>query len=204
MTDSTQPDRNEQGAVEAPFGYKADGTPRKRPPPRRKVKSHNVLQQRAPEFDDRPVNVRTTRRRRGRTDGLARRLPHYDLPPEYVGRWVLDRDGGGRIQHMYNNDWDFVVPGKDGLQIRNEDLGSNLSVVANRTVGGEKQYLMAKPREMYEEDRQMKQRRNDEIDAALDPRNRENALAMSGDPNFYDRSDVRRNEDAGLVYQRKN
>lgn len=203
MTDSTQTE-TAQGAHEAPFGYKKDGTPRKRPAPRRQVRSFNVLEQKSPEYDHRPVNVRTTRRRRGRTDGLMRRLPQYDLPPGYVGRWVLDRDGGGRIQYMHDNDWDFVVPRKNGVEIHNEDLGSNLSIVANRTVGGEKQYLMAKPLEMYEEDRKMKQRQNDAIDAALDPRNRTNALAIGNDPHFYDRTDMRRNEDAGLVYQRGN
>lgn len=198
MTDETNTQDTEQGAVEAPFGYKSDGTPRKRKAPvRRAVPRHNVLEQKSPDRDHRPANVRTTRRSRAPVDGYRRRLPHYDLGPDYVGRWVVDSGHGDRIRDMYAQDWDFVVPKKDGgHEIKSDDLGTNLSIVANRTVGGEKQYLMAKPRQMYEEDRKAKRRRNDAIDEALmaksSPRDKDGSpLPTAGNPHFYDAGDGR-------------
>lgn len=180
----------------APYGYKADGTPRKRPAPRRAVPKRNVLEQRSPDYDARPVNVQTTRRKRGRVDGMRRRLPNISLPPDWVGHWFVDDDGdpekgtcGSRIEHAYNEGWNFVrlsEEEKGKYEITGDNLGSNMSVVANRRVGGANAYFMAKPKDMYEDDRNSGvEKINDEIEGALRPDRALKATAAGNDPNFY-------------------
>lgn len=197
MSDNTIVETANQGAQAAPFGYKKDGTPRKRPAPVRRAQvRRNVLEQTSPDFDARPVNIQATRRSRGRMDGSRRRLPNIKLPPGWVGHWFVDDDGdpekgtcGSRIQYAYNNDWNFVrlsESEKSKYEITGDNLGSNMSVVANRRVGGANQYFMAKKLEMFEEDRQNGvEKINDDIEAALRPDRAIKATVAGGNPNFY-------------------
>lgn len=179
---------------EAPYGYKADGTPRKRPAPRRAVPRRNVLEQTSPDFDARPVNVQTTRRRRGRVDGMRRRLPDIKLPPEWVGHWFVDDDGdpekgiaGSEIHAAWNRDWNFVRVADDGrYEITGDNLGTNMSIVANRRTGGACQYLMAKRRDLHEEDRKNGvDKINDEIEMALKPDRALQATPAGSDPKHF-------------------
>ena len=183
-------DTDEQN-TEAPYGRKKDGTPRKRPgrAARRAVPQHNVLEQTSPDREHRPVNVRTRRRSRLPADGRRRRLRVGRKDPNYVYRWVVDEDGGDRMREFYQDmDYDFVRSGS--LEVTSEDMGSNISQVANKSVGGQRHYLMAKPRQMYEEDQEAKQRRNDATDEMLRTNRRQQGqvgspLPTVDDPNYY-------------------
>lgn len=200
MTDETQAAQEQQEQTsEAPYGYKPDGTPRKRRAPVRRAVPRRSLypdDQHAPEKGRRPENVRTTRRSRMPIDGYRRRLQVGNMDPNYHYHWFVDNDGGDRIRDAYRNmDYDFVTHDKAGnLIVTDEDLGANISQVANRSVGGQKHYLMAKPRQMYEEDQKIKQRRNDAIDEMLRTNEPQKhlpqgkagkVLPTAGDPHFY-------------------
>jgi hypothetical protein len=196
MTDVQETDETPI-VVSAPKAVKTTPTKRGRATTKRRAApKRNVLQQESPAYDARPVNVSQTRRSRGRVDGKRRRLPNIQLPPDWVGHWFVDDDGdpdkgtaGSRIEQAFKEDWNFVrmsADEKGKYEITGDDLGTNMSVVANRNSGGAKCYFMAKRREMYDEDRAGGvDKINDEIDEALSPDRALKAVAAGDDPHFH-------------------
>ena len=111
-----------------------------------------------------PEHIRP-RRRRGPLNAHRRRLAVHNKNPDYEYRWFVDRNE--RIRDAYDDDWDFVVRTEEGEHAISDDPGTNLSQVANKTHGGERHYLMAKPKVYYEEDQRQKQKRIDAVDEAI-------------------------------------
>ncbi len=112
----------------------------------------------------RPAGVRA-RRRRTPLDAHQLSLTVHNKNPDYEYHWFVDRDE--RIKNAYDNDWDFVVNSKDGTQAISDDPGTALSQVANKTAGGQRLYLMAKPKEYFQEDQRQKRARLNAVDEAI-------------------------------------
>ena len=91
-----------------------------------------------------------------------------DLPPNKVGRWVVDRDAGNRIQMFLNAGYEFVT--QKGLIVgeRKVDASKETGDVVARISGGETLYLMAIDRALYEQDQAAKQLKVDEVERAMD------------------------------------
>ena len=112
----------------------------------------------------RAEEVRSERRRkRGSTtiSGLKLHVDPDRMDPGYEYRWVNDK--GGRVQAMYDNDWDKV---EDGA------LSDAPGTVPSKTVGSDggkplNAILMRKRKEYYEADFKEKQKPLDEMDEAI-------------------------------------
>ncbi len=107
-----------------------------------------------------PAKRRRPGQRRSRFDA--------QIPPHLVGRWVLDEPG--RVQTFIEKGWMFAVEGKDAIT---EDADRRFAIHiahASTNRGGEsvKQYLMLLPKELYDEDRQARFGRMDDITAEME------------------------------------
>jgi len=91
----------------------------------------------------------------------------------YNLRVINDQDG--RLQGALQGGWEFVEPGEapswggDVLDGAGDDLGSRLSKVVSKGEIIIRGYLMKIMKELYEEDQQAKEERNQEIDRSLRP-----------------------------------
>lgn len=112
------------------------------------------------------------RRRRDNLGGTMKKLAiHGDLDREnYEYRWI----NSDRIYRMTaEDDWDIVTKAGEGVSLANPaetELGACVSRgLAGKDDQGEQRrvYLCRKPKELFVQDRAEKQRKLDELDAAI-------------------------------------
>jgi len=100
----------------------------------------------------------------------------------FVVRWFTD--AAGRVQAAVAGGWDFVKPeeamsiGQHSLHAENSDLGSKVSIVADRE--GTRQVLMKIEKEYFDEDQAAKEERNALVDQALRPTDQGGATIQGG------------------------
>lgn len=85
------------------------------------------------------------------------------VPEGMVGRWF--NDVPGRIQRALDAGYEFIS--NDGETQKGRKGASSMIVGTNAAGGPLYAYLMAIPKEFYEEDQKIKQEAVDEIDAAI-------------------------------------
>lgn len=88
------------------------------------------------------------------------------IPEDYIGRWVNDVDN--RIEKYQSAGYDFVTD--DGVTVgdRTVNSGENVGSVVTKNVGnGVIAYLMAQPKEYYDEDKAAIHSQIDEREAAI-------------------------------------
>lgn len=118
---------------------------------------------RAPRSEE----MRTERRRRhsdGSVAGLKLHVPESMKDPNFVYRWVNDRQG--RVDQLTKQDDYDIVSTTDASQLTSASEGT----VMRRTVDkftGEGAVLLRKPKEYYEADQREKQKPLDERDELL-------------------------------------
>lgn len=99
----------------------------------------------------------------------------------YVYRWVNDTDA--RILDLKERGYEFVD--KDGKIVGDMSIDSaksESSIISQRMGGGITGYLMAIPKEFYEEDQKLKQEKVDELERAM--------FANAKDASNYGKLDV--------------
>lgn len=106
------------------------------------------------------------RRRRRESLGADRNMklhvPETFKEEGYEYRWANDRPG--RVQQLYNEDWD-IVPATSN-EVESKSLGTTVQRTADR-FNGENAVLMRKPKKFHEDDRALKQKPVDETEKAL-------------------------------------
>jgi hypothetical protein len=118
--------------------------------------------------NDRIEEIRARRQARGQlSDDPRQRLTvaAEAKDPRWEYRWVVDRET--RVQQMQRQDWDFAPPIADE---RDTGMGTRVERVVNdRTVtNAEKGFLMRKPKEFFEEDRNRKHERTRQSEKLLE------------------------------------
>lgn len=119
---------------------------------------------RGPVQDYRKLRIAEMAKRRAsirQTDGPAFRLsiPEGAMDPKLEYRWVNDEKG--RIQRLTQEDtWDFTTREELGLAGENSGQGTRLERVVGIGEDGQplKAYLLCKPKEWAEEDRERRRR----------------------------------------------
>lgn len=115
--------------------------------------------------------------------GTVMKVGEHHKEEGYVYRWI-DEKKPGRIEEALAAGWE-PVSGNDNSSDRKvqdaSQLGSVVRVVANRDPNAisPTQILVKKPKEWFDEDVALKQRKLDKVEEALDPRKAE------GDGNHY-------------------
>lgn len=118
------------------------------------------------------------RRQRVPLGTRQQRLGATGLPPGTVGRWI--NDTGDRLARAQQAGYDFVP---DTTQAISGDVGSRKSQVVGTHANGEpmRAYLMAIPREFYEEDQAVKRQEIEAKEAPIkDARAGQDARAPEG------------------------
>ena len=133
---------------------------------RRKSVLHRPVRQSVSEA---PVEVRPERSKPKRVKFNDRnRISFSDLDPNYVYRVVNDK--AGRIARMQEIGYEFVESDEQLGDYRVAE-GSKMGKAVSKPVGGGiNGYLMRIKKEFYEEDRKEKDRRVDDVEAALKPK----------------------------------
>lgn len=114
--------------------------------------------------ESRAEQTRRERRRRDDTgEGAALKLtvPEHLKKPGHTYRWTNDT-AGGRTQRRYNEDWEFV---KDPAIESNGEGTPVTRVVDEKT--GQRAYLMEKPIDLYNEDRQRREKPRKELEQTM-------------------------------------
>lgn len=118
-----------------------------------------------------PKKAAIKRRERVPFGKARQKLSVKNLPEDSVGRWVNDRDG--HVEELLDRGYSFVD--KKGVFVGEEvtdgnaALDSRVSKVVGRDEAGRPivAYLMATPKEFYEEDQKAKAVEIDAVDSAI-------------------------------------
>ncbi len=107
----------------------------------------------------------TKRVRRAPVDGGRDILAVANQDPNYVYRWVNDKDG--RVQRLLERGYEVVNQDVEVGQAK-VDRGTTVGTVVTKAVGGGvTAVLMRIPREYYDEDQAYKAEQNDAMEAAM-------------------------------------
>lgn len=122
-------------------------------------------------------------RRRRNVTQVGKKLA-VNLTPEDMARFKFRfiNDAPGRLQQLYEDNWDIVSNDGGTVKPDSSDLGNAVSVIVGRKDDGSalRSYLCRKPLKYYREDRQRKQT---ELDEQLQQLRRGNTAAgeLQGD-----------------------
>jgi len=120
----------------------------------------------------------TSRKRRDRTPfgvlqlkmSLDAKTRAYLDAKDLIPRWINDEDHGERIRKALEGDYEYVTPNAD-VEVGSDVIGEDVKIkklVGSHADGSPKYaYLMAIPREFYEEDHQTKEETNKLVDDAI-------------------------------------
>jgi len=111
-------------------------------------------------------------------------IPEGLIPKNKVGRWVNDKSG--RLQAAQEGGYDFIddplAKIGEGPENQRDNLGTKVSRIVGTKEDGSplRAYLMAINKSLYDADQREKNKRLDEIDAAIQRGNVEGEVGQDG------------------------